>query len=230
MDRAEAEAAVLVVTAGSLYVAVSPPSLSGDPSERIAAIHQMAVDRPRGAGKVLADAAENDPSAKVRGAAVGVLGYFIEPEFRAVVVKCTGDTDAHVRAMAAGTLGLYRDAEAADVLNKMVSSDSEEPVVLAALDALADCEVPIAIVALLEAGAKGNTAEVKMVAMRSLLRKYEGKVPDSVAPDNQRRWKDLLQRWRRFDQIKDAYAKAGVELIDRPGDIIGREHHPDRRD
>jgi len=225
-----AGAALLAATAAVLYVAIAPPRLSGTPSERVAAIHKMAVDRPRGAGPVLADAAENDPSAEVRGAAVGALSYFLEPEFRAAVVKCTADADARVRAVAAGTLGLYYDAEAADVLADMVAGEDEEQVVLAALDALAACDAPMAIVALLEAGAKGRGDEVRMVAMRSLLRKYEGKVPDKVSPSDERKWRDLLQRWRRFDKIKDAYAAAGVELIDRPGDIIGRDHHPDRHD
>ncbi len=226
-------AGLLAAAAGAglyLYVAVSPPGLSGDESERIAAIHMMAVERPRGAGKVLADAAENDPSAAVRAVAVGALVHFLEPEFRPAVVKCTDDENARVRAVAAGTLGRYGDAEAADVLAEMVSDDDEEQVVLAALDALADCKAPMAIVALLEAAAKGLSDKVRMVAMRSLLRKYDGKVPDGVEPSKQRRWRDLLQRWRRFDQIKDAYAAADVELIDRPGDIIGPDRHPERRD
>jgi len=224
-------AGLLAVTAVCLYVGrSSPPTLSGDPSERIAAIYRMAVERPRGAGKVLARAAESDPSAAVRQAAVGALVHFLEPEFRAAVVKCTGDENARVRAVAAGTLGRYGDGEAADVLAEMVARDGEEQVVLAALNGLADCEAPMAIVALLETAEKGHSDKVRMVAMRSLLRKYEGKVPDNVEPDDPKRWPDLLQRWRRFDQIKNAYAAARVELIDRPGDIIGGDRHPERRD
>jgi len=225
-----AVASVLAVTAASLYLAFSPPSLSGDVSERIAAIHKMTVERPRGAGGVLARAAEDDPSPEVRREAVGALGHFIEPQFRPAVVTCTTDQVADVRAMAAGTLGLYGDAEAADVLARMIADDTETRVVQAALGGLADCKAPMAIVALLETAEKNTSTEVRMVAMKSLLRKYEGKVPDGVTPDDEKRWRDLLQRWRRFDRIKDAYATAGVTLVNRPGDIIGHDHHPERRD
>jgi len=204
---------------------VSQADVSGEnPAERIAAIHQVAVKRSPGAGKALARAAADDPSALVRGEAMAGLSHFLAPEHRPVVEKGTKDTDGRVRAIAADTLGMFGDKAAADVLIELIKTDEDEQVVQGALRGIFRCDDPRAVVTLLTTAEKGGSRDVKMVAMKSLLRWYGGTIPEDRDPNKEASWRDLIQRWKQDGRVRAAYAAAGARLVDRPQDIIGKEH------
>ncbi len=209
------------------YYALRPAEVTGDdPPDRIAAIREITVNRPVGAGKALAQAA-TDSSPQVRREALAGLSYFPADEHRAVVEKGTTDPDTRVRAIAANTLGVYGDESAANVLAKLIETDREEQVVQAALRGLVKCDDPRAIVALLETAAdEGKSRAVKIVAMKGLLRKFNAKPPKKSDPDKEASWRDLIQRWKRYKPVREAYATAGARLVDRPQDIIARPCYP----
>lgn len=226
-----AAAALVGVAAVAGYLVFGRAEVSGgDPPERIAAIHEIAAERPWGAGKALAQAAANDPSPQVRREAIAGLSHFLAPEHRAAVEKGTTDSDARVRAIAADTLGLYRDKAATDVLVQLIETDRDEQVVQAALRGVVRCNDPRAIVMLLETADKGSSRAVKMVAMKGLLRWFRGRIPKDRDPRDKPRWRDLIQRWKGDSRVRAAYAAAGVELVQRPQDRIGKDWHPERRD
>lgn len=219
--------AVLAAVAG--YYALRPPEVTGgDPPERIDTIREITANRPSGAGKALAKAA-TDSSPQVRREAMAGLGHFLEPEHRVVVEKGTTDPDTRVRAIAANTLGVYGDRSAAVVLVKLIETDKEEQVVQAALRGLVKCDDNKAIVALLEAADKGSSRDVKMVAMKGLLRKFGARLSKRRDPDKEASWRDLIQRWKRYKRVRDAYAAERMPLNDRPQDLIGPDYHPERR-
>lgn len=219
---------VLAAVAG--YHALSSAEVTGDdPPDRIAAIRQITVNRPTGAGRALAQAA-TDSSPQVRREALAGLSHFPAPEHRAVVEKGTTDPDRRVRAIAANTLGVYGDRSAADLLVKLIETDKEEQVVQAALRGLVKCDDPRAIVALLETAAdKDSSRAVKMVAMKGLLRKFGAGLSKKRDPDKEASWRDLIQRWKGYKRVREAYAAARMPLNDRPQDIIGPDYHPERR-
>lgn len=226
-----AAGAVVAIGAAAAYsIFLDEAEILGEtPAERIAAIREMTVSRPRGAGKVLARVAINDSAPEVRAEAVGALGHFLAPEHRPAVVTCTADSEAHVRAVAAGTLGRFGDAEATDVLVTLAETDPDEQVSHAALRALVACETPRAIVTLLEMSRYGGSKSTKITAMKALLAKFNGRLYEGRDdPDNPAQWRALVQRWKRLGPIRDAYAKAGVPLRERPIDA-GHDFHPERR-
>jgi len=211
------------VLAGNL--ACNRAEVSGkEPSERVAAIHQIAVERPPGAGKALARAAADDPSALVRGEAMAGLGHFLTPEHRAAVEKGVKDPDGRVRAIAASTLGMFGDKAAADTLVELIETDEDDNVVKGALRGIGRCDDPRAVVMLMETAEKGESSDVKMAAMKGLLRWYGGRIPGKRDPDKKASWRDLIQRWKQDGRVRAAYAVAGARLVDRPQDIIGKEH------
>ena len=220
-----AAAALVAAMIVAGHFAFTQAEVSGEnPSERVAAIHQIAVKRPPGAGKALARAAADDPSALVRGEAMAGLSHFLAPEHRAAVEKGTKDTDGRVRAVAASTLGMFGDKAAADVLVELIKTDEDEQVVQGALRGIFRCDDPRAVVMLLKTAEKGGSSDVKMVAMKGLLRWYGGRVPEKRDPDKKASWRDLIQRWKQDGRVRAAYAAAGARLVDQPQDIIGKEH------
>jgi len=65
--------------------------------------------------------------------------------------------------------------------------------------------------------------------MRSLLGKLGATLGKAHTPQDQRRWRDLVQRLKRSGPVRDAYAATSTPLIMRPGDEIGGHRHVDRR-
>jgi len=213
-----------------VLIAATGAEVTGEtPQERVAAVHQVAARRPRGAARALARAAE-DRSPEVRRAAVAGLAHVLEDDHRPVVEKATRDADAGVRAVSADTLGVYGDREAADRLIQLIETDPDEQVRLAALRGLSKCKDPRSIVVLLETADKGKTKRVRLQAMKFLSWKFKANVRAMRDPGYVPGWKDLIQRWKWDLRVRDAYAAAGAELIDRPQDILGRDWHPERRD
>ncbi len=227
-----ASAALVGAVAVAAYSVFGRAEISGEkPPERIAEIHEIAAERPWGTAKVLAEAAENDPSPEVRAEAIAGLSQVLAPEHRAVVEKGTADSDARIRAIAADVLGVFGDKPAAGVLVKLIETDQDEEVVKGALRGLARCDDPRAIVWLLETAEKGSSRDVKLVAMKGLLRKFRCRLSKDRDPSDEANWRDLIQLWKRPKAVRDAYAAVPeVQLVDRPQDIIGKHYHPERRE
>jgi len=223
-------AVVLIVLIAVRYLpAGSPDVSSGDPSQRIEAIREIAVDRPSDAGKTLARAADSDPSPKVRREALAGLSHFLKPEHREVVRKSTKDPDAGVRAIAVDVMGLYADKAATADLIEIVKKEPEENVLQSALRGLVRCDDPKAIVALLDRAEHGATREIKLIAMKGLLRKLGVRMSRDRDPKDGPGWRDLIQRWKQSRRIRKAYTAAGAKLVNRPQDILGKDWHPERR-
>ena len=65
--------------------------------------------------------------------------------------------------------------------------------------------------------------------MKGLLRRYGIKIRKTHDPSNEAAWRNVVQLWKQNRLIRDAYAAAGVRLIDRPQDLSGKDWHPERR-
>jgi len=222
--------AVVVIT----HLASGKADVSGEnPPDRIAAIHEITVKRPSEAGRVLAKAATSDPSPEVREAAMAGLTHFLAPEHRSVVEKGMADSDVRVRAIAADTLGLFRDRKAANMLIDLVNDKKQdERVCRAALRGMVRCNEPKTVVTLLKTAENGSSPEVKLVAMKALLRKFGMRISPERDPSkdhNDGNWRDLIQRWKQSRRVRQAYADANEPLVDRPQDLIGKDWHPERR-
>jgi len=221
-----------LVCAGLVAIAMfaaARAEVSGEsPDERLASVRSIAARRPSGAADALARAAANDTSARVREAALAGLTHCLEPKHRSVVEDGTRDADAGVRAIAADTLGLYADSPSADVLIKLIQNDPDERVRLAACRGLARCDDPRSIVVLLETADKSKRKGIRLQAMKSLLVKFKGKLSEKRDPGNEAVWRDLVQRFKWDQRVRDAYSAAGARLVDRPQDILGKDWHPER--
>lgn len=217
-------------TAIALYVSQGADVAGEAPGDRTAAIRRIAARRPPGARKALARAV-SDPSPKVRREAHAALTHFIDredPADREVVEQGTRDADGSVRAVAADTLGLFRDGLAADVLVRLIQTDPDKRVRLAAVRGLAKCDDPRSIAFLLETAEEASSRDVRHEAMRFLMRQFGGNLRSSRDPRNVPAWKDMIQRWKRDQRVRQAYAAAGIKLVDRPQDILGKDFHPER--
>ena len=223
-------AVILVAVIGLRFLTGGSSAVStGDASERIASIHKIAVSGSDGAGEALARVAASDESPKVRRVALAGLSHYLKPAHRELIRKSTKDADAGVRAIAADTLGLYRDKAATIDLVEIVEKEPDETVRQAALSGLVRCDDPKAIVALLDRAEHGATREIKLVAMKGLLRKLGVRLSRDRDPKNARKWRDLIERWKQSRRIREAYDAAGVRLVKRPQDLLGKDWHPERR-
>ncbi len=226
----------VLVGAGLCAAIVGGVALLGGPGDvadasegdRVAAVSRLAASRSGGSASALERAADSD-NVSVRRAAIAGLAHHARPSSREVVVRATKDDNASVRAVAADTLGQYKDARAADVLVKMIAKDPAESARLAAIRGLAKCDDPRAIVTLLELADSGESRAVRLQAMRFLVWKFKGNVRALRNPDDEAMWKDLIQRWKWDRRVRRAYAAAGVKIVDRPEDVVGKDYHPERR-
>ena len=230
---AAAAVVIIAVVAAGFLTGGSPDVSSGDASQRIAAIHEVAANGSPDAGDTLARAAVADPSPKVRREALAGMTHFLRVEHREVIRKSTKDADAGVRAIAADTLGQYakkyNDKTATADLIEIVKKEPEENVRQAALRGLARCDDPRSIVTLLDRAEHGATREIKLVAMKGLLRKLGVRMSRARDPKDRPGWRDLIQRWKQSRRVVAAYTAAGVRLVSRPQDLLGKDWHPERR-
>jgi len=223
-------AVILLAVIGLRFLAGGLPAVStGNPSERIASINKIAVSGSDDAGEALAEVAACDESPEVRRVALAGLSHYLKPAHRELIRKSTKDADAGVRAIAADTLGLYRDKAATADLVEIVKKEPEETVRQAALQGLVICDDPRAIVTLLDRAEHGASKETKRMAMKGLLRKLGVRMSRDRDPTNARKWRDLIERWKQSRRIRKAYDAAGVRLVRRPQDLLGRDRHPERR-
>jgi hypothetical protein len=197
----------------------------GTPQERTDAVAQIAARKSPRAVEVLAAAATKDPSPAVRRTAMVGMTRHADPEHRPVFEQGVRDPDASVRAIAADNLGSYADRQSVDVLVGLVHDDPDDQVRLAALRGLAECDDPRAIVVLLQTGESGRTDALKLQGMKSLLRKFHGKLTPDRLPQNEPRWRDLIQRYKMVVPVQRAFAAAGVPLDSRPGDLQTAKAH-----
>lgn len=226
---------ILAVSASGLLTGDSPDVSSGDTSQRIAAIREIAVNGPADAGETLAKVVDSDRSPEVRREALAGLSHYLKPEHGKIIRKSTKDADPGVRAIAADTLGVYarkyRDADkraTADLI-AIVKQEPEEIVRQGALRGLVRCEDPKSIVALLDRAEHGASREIKLIAMKGLLRKLGVRMSRDRDPKDSAGWRDLIQRWKQSRRIRKAYAAAGERLVQRPQDLLGKDWHPERR-
>jgi len=198
---------------------------AGTPQQRAEAVQQIAARQSSRAVEVLAAAAINDPSPTVRRTAMAGMARHADPEHRQVFERGVRDSDASVRAIAADDLGAYGDQQTVEVLIGLVHDDPDDQVRLAALRGLAECDDPRAIVVLLQTGESGRTAALKLQAMKSLLRKFHGKLSPGRVPDDEPVWRDLIQRYKMVAPVQRAFAAAGVPLDSRPRDLMTPRLH-----
>jgi hypothetical protein len=223
---ASALAAVAWLAMRSASQAEVPPG--GTPKERAKAVEQIAVRHAPRAVEALAAAATKDPSPVVRRTAMAGMTRHADVAHRQVFEQGVRDPDASVRAIAADNLAAYRDQQTVEELIGLVHDDPDEQVRLAALRGLAECDDPRAIVVLLQTGESGKTSAMRLQGMKSLLRKFHGKLSPGRAPDNEAKWRDLIQGFKRDLRVKNAFAAAGVSIDDRPGDLLTKDLHGER--
>jgi len=197
---------------------------SGSEQDRAAAVIRIAGQRPLGARDSLSTAAQ-DESPFVRRAAIVGLTQMMDPADRPVIEKAVQDKDAGVRAIAAESLGTFNDAPATEELIRLLETDPDESVRMAALRGLVDCEDPRAIVAMVETASKDASYEIKLQAGKSALRKAGGRLLPGRNPNDDVLWRDLVQRLKNDSRIRQAYAAAGVTLVNHPEDIAKRDLH-----
>jgi HEAT repeat protein len=220
-----------VVVAVVVWKSGRPDVTGGSERDRAAAVIRIASQRPSGARDSLSTAAQ-DESPMVRKAAIVGLTHLTEEmnsKDRPVIEKAVKDKDAGVRAVAAESLGQFNDAPATAELIRLLETDRDESVRMAALRGLVNCDDPRAIVAMVETAGKDASYDIKLQAGKSALRKAGGRLLPGRTPDNDVLWRDMIQRLKNDFRIRQAYAKAGVPLVDHPDDIAKRDLHGERQ-
>jgi HEAT repeat protein len=224
--------AIILAGTGILAVVLwstgRPDVTSGSEQDRAADVIRIGSQRPLGARDSLSTAAQ-DESPIVRRAAIVGLTQIRDSEDRPVIEKAVRDKDAGVRAVAAESLGQFNDAPATGELIRLLETDPDESVRIAALRGLVDCDDPRAIVAMVETAGKDASYEIKLQAGRSALRKAGGRLLPDRNPGDDVLWRDLIQRLKNDYRIRQAYAAAGVPLVDHPDDIAKRDLHGPRQ-
>lgn len=218
-----AVAAVVVAVAAVtlLVVCFSSAEVSGQTvSDRVGDVCRLTDDRPGGAVKALARAAEGDPEPSVRQAAVVGLGRFEGPDARQAVERALADPSSRVRAAAAGTLGLFGDRAAADRLGALAASNATLVERKASVLGLARCDSDRSIVWLLETAEKTADMTVQHAAIRALFRKLGMRYVGS-GPSNRVQWLDHVELVKDFAKVKDAYRHAGRTLERHPENLRG---------
>jgi HEAT repeat protein len=224
--------AIILAGAGVLAVVLwstgRPDVTSGSEQDRAAAVARIAGQRPLGARDSLSTAAQ-DESPMVRKAAIVGLTQMMDAQDRPVIERAVQDKDAGVRAVAAESLGQFNDAPSTGELIRLLETDPDESVRIAALRGLVDCDDPRAIVAMVETAGKDASYEIKLQAGRSALRKAGGRLLPDRNPGDDVLWRDQIQRMKNDQRIRRAYAAAGVPLIDHPEDMVKRDLHGERQ-
>jgi len=224
--------AIILAGTGILAVVLwstgRPDVTSGSEQQRAADVIRIGSQRPLVPRESLSTAAQ-DESPMVRKAAIVGLTQMMDAQDRPVIEKAVRDKDATVRIVAAESLGKFNDAPATGELIRLLETDPDESVRIAALRGLVDCDDPRAIVAMVETAGKDASYEIKLQAGRSALRKAGGRLLPDRNPDNDVLWRDLIQRLKNDYRIRQAYAAAGVPLINHPEDIAKRNLHGERQ-
>jgi hypothetical protein len=224
--------AIILAGTGILAVVLwstgRPDVTSGSEQDRAAAVARIAGQHPLGARDSLSTAAQ-DESPMVRKAAIVGLTQMMDAQDRPVIERAVQDKDAGVRAVAAESLGQFNDAPSTGELIRLLETDPDESVRIAALRGLVDCDDPRAIVAMVETAGKDASYEIKLQAGRSALRKAGGRLLPGRNPGDDVLWRDQIQRMKNDQRIRRAYAAAGVPLIDHPEDMVKRDLHGERQ-
>ena len=216
---AAAAAGVIVLVWAGLMTFGRPEVTGQSPRERIIAISRLAGQKPRGAGKAIAEAARSDPDESVRQTAMISLGKFISPDLRGVVEAGTKDKSPAVRAAAAGTLARYGDNPAADRLRELWTKDKSERVRQAALAELARCEAPKAIVLLVEAMERSDTVEGRLRAAQALAKKFKMD-HQSLDPADLVQWRNFVETIKGSPAVAAAFESLSVPLTRHPEHLI----------
>ena len=201
-------AAVAVVVVATLLLRPGIAKVEGDtPEERIASIIELADTQPPGAADAIAGAAAEDPSARVRVAALLALERFIAPKYRPVVESALAHADERVRAAAATTLGRFGDTASADSLHELCVKDTSKAVRLAAVHGLEKNPSPKATVRLVQVMEKGKDADVQVRAIRVLGARYEMPSVRSIKPSNAKWWANDVELVKEQAEVISAFRK-----------------------
>ena len=196
------------------------PSIAGDtPAERIKSICRLADQGRRGAGDVIARAAENDPSPEVRRAALLALQRFPQPRFRQVVETAARGETVEIRSAAVITLGAYGDAPAVDRLGELAMTDPQAEVRVAAVEGLERCAIDRAIVHLVEVMEKSDNPRVQQHARSAVLRRLIWP-PRNTRPQDRSMWLNDRELVKAQPVVIEAYKRAGKELKHYPEYIL----------
>jgi len=187
------------------------------PEEKVRQIAAVTNDRPRGGGAALARALD-DPSPKVRKAALLGLSQYVTPEHRGAIERACRDGDPHVRAGAATTLSLYRDQASSELLAGLLSADSDEAVRMAAASGLKLNPSQKAIVSLLENAEKNTSPAAQVRAMQAVLSRLGLRSYRNLGPGGGREWRALIEEVKHNKVIREAYAATGTSLVYHPED------------
>ncbi len=191
----------------------------GTADERIASISELAAGGGRGAARAIAEAAGNDPDARVRQVALMSLQRLLGPEVRSAVEAGTRDPVADVRSAAAGTLAVYDDGAAAARLAELAREDASLPVRLAALTAMGSMRTPEALVALVETTESGPSAAERVQAVKVLCGRY-GLSDRGLTPADGRRWLHAIETIKCAPGVEQAFEKLSRPLKHNPGHRI----------
>jgi hypothetical protein len=194
--------------------------VTGDTAdERIASISELAAGGGGAAARAIAEAAGNDPEARVRQVALMSLRQLLGPKVRSAVEAGTRDPVADVRSAAAGTLALYDDDAAAARLAELARRDASLPVRLAALTAMGPMDAPEALVALVETTESGRTGAERVRAVKVLCGKYA--LSDrGLTPADGRRWLHAIETIKRAPGVRQAFEKLSRPLKHNPDHLI----------
>jgi hypothetical protein len=172
-----------------------PTRLPGvaSPSERIRSYRELAGRAPTTTDPAqreaicqdLAQQIRKEPDSILRGEILRVLGAYGGPTAETVLRAAVRDTDADLRVIVCELWGQRTDAEAARVLEGILTSDSDRDVRMAAARALARSRDPIAVRAL--GTALDDTDPAMQYRAMASLRESTGK---DLGSD--------VERWRQY--------------------------------
>jgi hypothetical protein len=181
----------------------------GTPGERIDSICRLADDHPLGAAGAIAKAAEGDPDAGVRRAALQALGRMGEGGHRGVAEAATRDASPAVRGGAAQCLGCIGDAAAADRLGEMAQADPAREVRLDALEGLYQAKHPRAVVQLVRIMEANDDPDVQVRALKTITKRLGFGMHTHPAPQDKPGWAKLVANIRKLPGVRKALEAAG---------------------
>jgi HEAT repeat protein len=202
---------LLVILAFQFFGNDLPDPSSGDASERIDAIREIAAEDSLSAGKSIAQVATGDKDPKVRCVAMLSLRKHARPEIRSVIVAGTRDKAAMVRAAAAMTLGKYADDAAVKRLGNLLNTDQDETVRLAAARGLARCKSRKSNDLLVSAMKGNDNQEVQKQSLKLLLEGTGLSLSPEPDPRDKKRWAMHIKRVMRYINATNAADSSGAK-------------------
>lgn len=179
--------------------------------ERRASVIKLADDKPWGYVGALKDAAENDPDALVRQAAVVSLQGIRDDGVRDILFAAAEDDDAAVRRGACRSLMNYPDRETVEKLTEIALGDPDEDVRDMAFTALAANKSPYATTTLVDLMEHGDDEQLRIDAAVAMLDKVNSSAPTD--PSDKKAWREMLAGLKASSDVRDAYEDTRTPLV-----------------